>query len=73
MINAALAMEGGSLRCMFTAGVVDVFMENDIYFSYVSGVSAGALSAANYVSKQIGRTADVNLTYVNDKRAVRRT
>lgn len=70
MINAALAMEGGSLRCMFTAGVVDVFMENDIYFSYVSGVSAGALSAANYVSKQIGRTADVNLTYVNDKRYV---
>ncbi len=70
MINAALAMEGGSLRCMFTAGVVDVFMENDIYFSYVSGVSAGALSGANYVSKQIGRTADVNLTYVNDKRYV---
>ncbi len=70
MINAALAMEGGSLRCMFTAGVVDVFMENDIYFSYVSGVSAGALSGANYVSRQIGRTADVNISYVNDKRYV---
>lgn len=70
MINAALAMEGGSLRCMFTSGIVDVFMENDMYFSYVSGVSAGSLTGANYISKQIGRTADVNLSYINDKRYV---
>lgn len=61
-------MEGGSLRCLFTAGVVDVMMEHGIELSYVIGVSAGSLTGVNYVSKQIGRTADVNLTFVNDKR-----
>ena len=64
----ALALEGGSLRCMFTAGGVDVMMERGILFDGVFGVSAGALTGVNYVSGQIGRTAQVNLDYVNDKR-----
>lgn len=68
MIDGALVLEGGSLRCMFTAGVLDVFMEQNIEFAYVNGVSAGSLSGINYISKQIGRTRDVNLNYVNDKR-----
>jgi predicted patatin/cPLA2 family phospholipase len=68
MIDGALAMEGGSLRCLFTSGVVDVLMENNIYMSYVIGVSAGSLTGVNYVSKQIGRTADINISFVNDKR-----
>lgn len=61
-------MEGGSLRCLFTAGVVDVMMEHGIDLSYVIGVSAGSLTGVNYVAKQIGRTADINLTFVNDRR-----
>lgn len=68
MIEGALALEGGSLRCLFTAGVLDVLMEHKIELSYVIGVSAGSLSGLNYVSKQIGRTAKVNLDYVNDPR-----
>ncbi|MDO4460015.1 MAG: patatin family protein [Clostridia bacterium] len=67
MINAALAMEGGALRGMFTAGVVDVLMENDIYLEYTSGISAGSLAGLDYVSKQPGRTAEVNLKHINDK------
>lgn len=64
----ALALEGGSLRCMFSAGVVDVMMEHQLWAQGVFGVSAGALTGVNYVSRQIGRTAQVNLDYVNDKR-----
>ena len=48
--NAILLLEGGSLRGLYTAGVLDTFMENDIYFPAVAGVSAGTLNAMNYVA-----------------------
>lgn len=66
--KTALILEGGSLRCLFTAGVLDEWMKRDIRFPCVAGVSAGALCGINYLSGQIGRTAKVNLDYVNDKR-----
>lgn len=66
MIDAALVLEGGALRSVFTAGVLDVFMNNDLYFKSVFGVSAGALTAANYISKQPGRTAHINLEHTKD-------
>ena len=68
MIKAALVLEGGSLRSLYTSGVLDVFMENNIEFECVIGVSAGALNAANYVSKQIGRSAKINILHSNDSR-----
>lgn len=68
MIDAALVLEGGALRGMFTAGVLDVLMEDQIEFAYVNGVSAGSLNGINYISKQNGRSRDINLNYVNDPR-----
>ena len=68
MTKGALVLEGGSLRGVFTAGVLDVFMEQGIEMSYVNGVSAGSMCGMSYVSKQIGRTIKVDLDYVNDKR-----
>lgn len=68
MAKKAIVLEGGSLRCMFSAGVTDIMMEQKIEFDGLFGVSAGALTGVNYVSRQIGRTAKVNLDYVNDKR-----
>ena len=68
MTEGALVLEGGSLRGVFTAGVLDVFMEKGLELSYVNGVSAGAMCAMSYTSKQIGRTIQVDLNYVNDKR-----
>lgn len=68
MEKAALILEGGALRSLFTSGVLDVFMEHDIYFETVCGVSAGSLAAISYLSKQIGRTARLNIGYVRDKR-----
>ncbi len=63
-----LILEGGAMRGMFTAGVLDVFMENDINFDGVIGVSAGATFGCNYITKQIGRTIRYNKLYCKDKR-----
>ena len=66
--NSILLLEGGSLRGLFTAGVLDTFMENDVYFPAVAGVSAGSLNAVNYASHQQGRSASINLRYRHDSR-----
>ena len=66
--NSILLLEGGSLRGLYTAGVLDTFMENGLYFPAVAGVSAGALNALNYVSHQPGRAASINLRYRHDPR-----
>ena len=50
-----LVLEGGSMRGLFTAGVIDVFLENNITFDGAAAVSAGAAFGCNYKSKQIGR------------------
>ena len=54
-MKTGLILEGGAMRGMFTAGVMDVLMENGIEFDGAVGVSAGAAFGCNYKSKQIGR------------------
>lgn len=63
--NATIILEGGANRGVFTAGVIDFLMENDIYFKNIIGVSAGAANALNYGSHQIGRSKN---TIVIDKK-----
>ena len=65
--KVALVLEGGALRGLYSAGVLDVFMENDIKIDAILGVSAGALFGINYKSKQIGRALRYNLKYAHDK------
>ena len=66
--KVALVLEGGALRGLYTAGVLDVFMQNNIKVDAIIGVSAGALFGINYKSKQIGRALRYNLKYAHDKR-----
>lgn len=66
--NVGLVLEGGGMRAVYTAGVLESFLENDIFFPYVIGVSAGAANAASYLSKQKGRNHVVNIDYVTDPR-----
>ena len=66
--SAALLLEGGSLRGLYTAGALDALMEQNIYFPAVAGVSAGALNGVNYVARQPGRSASINLRYRGDPR-----
>ncbi len=63
-----LVMEGGAMRGLFSAGVADVFIENDINFDGLVGVSAGACFGCNVKSRQVGRTLRYNMKYCNDKR-----
>ncbi len=66
--ETAVILEGGGMRGIYTAGILDVLMENDIYFDSCYAVSAGACHATSYVSRQKGRSLKVNLDYVNDWR-----
>lgn len=68
MIESGLVVEGGGMRGIYTAGVLDFFMEKNIYFDDCYGVSAGACHLSSYLSKQIGRSLKVTLDYINDKR-----
>ena len=68
MIEAGLVVEGGGMRGVYTAGVLDYFMEKNLYFHDCYGVSAGACHISSYVSKQIGRSIKVTLDYIDDKR-----
>lgn len=69
-MKKGLVLEGGAMRGMFTAGILDVFMENDIDFDGAVGVSAGAVFGCNYKSKQIGRGIRYNKKYCTDDRYV---
>ncbi len=67
-MKTGMILEGGAMRGMFTAGVLDVFMENQIEVDGFVGVSAGACFGCNYKSRQIGRTIRYNLRFCHDKR-----
>lgn len=67
LTNGNLVLEGGGWKGLYTLGVLDCMMKNDINLTTVTGVSAGALSAIGYVSGQIGWGARIDLTYRHDK------
>ena len=67
-MKKGLVLEGGAMRGLFTAGITDVLMENNIEFDGLIGVSAGAAFGCNYKSGQIGRSIRYNLKYCKDKR-----
>lgn len=68
MSNVSLVLEGGGMRGVYTGGVLDFFIENNIEVNYLIGVSAGACKGASYISKQVGRNYNIDIKYVNDKR-----
>lgn len=67
-MKTGLIMEGGAMRGLFTAGVIDVLMENGIEFDGAVGVSAGAAFGCNFKSKQISRVLRYNTEYCRDPR-----
>lgn len=66
-MKTGLVLEGGAHRAIYTAGVLDVFMENGISFDGVIGVSAGAVHGCSYVSGQHRRSIDYTLKYAGNK------
>ncbi len=70
IVDGCLVLEGGAFRGVYTAGVLDAFMEAGLNFQCTVGVSAGAMNGVNYVAGQIGRSARVILNYRHDSRYV---
>lgn len=68
--EAAMVLEGGGTRGVFTAGVLDYLLEKQVKLPYVIGVSAGACNAIDYVSEQIGRTKDCTIIQDKNKRFI---
>ena len=66
-MKTMLVLEGGGLRGIYAAGVIDVFLEHNINVDAIVGVSAGALFGINYVSHQRGRCLRYNLNYAHNK------
>lgn len=67
-MKRGLVLEGGAMRGLFSAGVCDVMMENDIWPDGLIGVSAGAAFGCNYKSRQPGRAIRYNKRFAHDKR-----
>ena len=65
MIKAGLVLEGGAKRGIFTAGVLDYLMEQEIWMEYAVGVSAGSCNLVDYISKQAERTKNCFLPKYN--------
>ena len=66
-MKVGLVLEGGALRGIYTAGVLDVLLKENIKVDTIIGVSAGALFGVNYKSNQPGRAIRYNLKYCNNK------
>ncbi len=64
--EGCLVLEGGAWRGLYTLGVLDALMEENINFRKTVGISAGALSGIGYVSGQIGWSARIDLSYRHD-------
>lgn len=67
MVQAGLVLEGGGMKGVYTAGVLDYFLDKGLEFSSVYGVSAGACSMCSYLSKQKKRALDVMIDYLDSK------
>ena len=67
-MKKGLVLEGGAMRGLFTAGILDVMMEAGIEFDGMIGVSAGAAFGCNYKSRQPGRAIRYNTRFAKDKR-----
>lgn len=65
--KTSLILEGGGMRGLYTSGVLDYFLEQNLEFDFVYGVSAGSINGANFVSKQKGRSLATFTDYINYK------
>ena len=70
MKKVGLVLEGGSLRGLYSAGVLDIMMDNNIEIDCIVGTSAGALFGPNYFSKQRGRAIRYNKRFCKDRRNI---
>ncbi|SDB31316.1 patatin-like phospholipase family protein [Eubacterium oxidoreducens] len=66
MSKIGLVVEGGGMKCAYSAAVLDAFLEHDIHFDYAIGVSAGSANVASYLSGQKGRARRFYTDHISD-------
>ncbi|MCR5665956.1 MAG: patatin family protein [Eubacterium sp.] len=66
MSKIGLVVEGGGMKCAYSAAVLDAFIEHDIHFDYAIGVSAGSANVASYLSGQKGRARRFYTDHISD-------
>lgn len=66
MFDAGLVLEGGGMKGVYTAGVLDFFLDKGLEFKNVYGVSAGACTMSSFISKQRGRARDTFVDYLGE-------
>ena len=69
-MKVGLVLEGGAMRGMYTAGVIDAFLDHNVHVDGILGVSAGACFGCNLFSKQRGRVLRYNTRFMGDPRNV---
>lgn len=70
LMKIGLVLEGGAMRGMYTAGVLDTFLDKDFWVDGIISVSAGALFGVNYPSRQKERAIRYNKKFISDKRYI---
>ena len=73
MSKLGIVCEGGGARGSYTAGVLCWFLEHEIPIDYINGISAGAFTASQYVSKQPDRLKSSSTKWVADPRYMGKT
>lgn len=68
MHQAGLVLEGGGMKGVYTAGVLDFFLDKELEFSHIYGVSAGACNMCSFLSGQRGRAYDVTVDYLDTRK-----
>lgn len=68
MEKISVIVEGGGMRGMYAAGILDCFIQRNMYWNNTYGVSAGACHALSYISRQFDRARRVNVNYVKNAR-----
>ena len=72
-MKTGLVVEGGGMKCAYSAGILDKFLDDNITFSYCIGVSAGAANTLSYLAGQRGRNLRFYTEHLRDPRYFKRT
>ena len=68
MGKTGLIVEGGGMKCAYSAGILDRFLDDKITFDYCIGVSAGAANTLSYLAGQRGRNLRFYTVHLDDPR-----
>ena len=66
MSRIGLVVEGGGMKCAYSAAVLDRFLDDKVCFDYVIGVSAGSANAASFMARQRGRNLRFYTSHIHE-------